>query len=80
MIDEGTDPTSATHHVFLEEPDEARFAQSMKALRAWLADNAVEPLGLEHVPTAAGTIIVELVFGSRDQARLFERTFCGVAS
>lgn len=79
MIEEGTEPARESHHVFLEEPSEARFAQSMRALRAWLTDNAVEPIGIEYAPTAAGTIVVELTFENRDQASLFERTFCNAA-
>jgi len=71
--------TRESHHVFLEEPGGARFAQSMKALQAWLADNEVEPIGVEYVTTASGSIIVELTFENRDQASLFERTFCNVA-
>ena len=65
-----------SHHVFLEEPSAAQFSQRVKALQAWLLDNAVEPIGFGYSTTQSGSIVVELAFGSRDHASLFERTFC----
>jgi hypothetical protein len=68
--------TVETHHVFLEEPSEATFARTMRTLRTWLDQNEVEPLGFRYSATSSGAIVVELTFGNRRQASLFERTFC----
>ena len=71
--------TSESHHVFLEEPSEARFAQTMRALRSWLDENDIEPVGFKYSATPLGAIIIELTFENRQQASLFERKFCNVA-
>lgn len=67
--------TSESHHVFLEEPSEASFAKTLQTLRIWLADNGVEPIGFGYSTTSSGSIVVQLTFGNRDQASLFEQTF-----
>ena len=70
--------TSENHHVFLEEPSEATLFERMETLQKWFDENAIKPTGFMYSRTSSGEVVIQLTFGSRDHASLFERSLCEI--
>jgi NADH:ubiquinone oxidoreductase subunit B-like Fe-S oxidoreductase len=64
------------HHVFLEAASGSVFLETMERLRPWLDENEIKPVEFKHTVTSCGSVELELIFKSREEARLFERAFC----
>jgi hypothetical protein len=66
------------HHVFFIAGMGTSLREAMAQLGPWLDRNDIRPLALKHTITAAGQVEVQLTFGSRREASLFERAFCDI--
>ncbi|HEY1794625.1 MAG TPA: hypothetical protein VGG57_00760 [Stellaceae bacterium] len=64
------------HHVFFTAGPGATLPEAMAQLGPWLARNAIKPIAFNHTITPSGEIEVQLTFGTRHEASLFERAFC----
>ena len=65
-----------THHVFFEAASGLDFLETMERLRPWLEQNDVRPVEFKHTVTSCGSVELELIFKSRQEASLFEQAFC----
>jgi len=64
------------HHVFFEGPPGRSPSETMGELCAWLGANRITPVGFDHLVLPSGRTEVQVTFGNRRDARLFERAFC----
>jgi hypothetical protein len=66
------------HHVFFTASAGTSLPEAMEQLWPWLDRNDIKPLGFEHGITQSGQVEVQLTFGTRHEASLFEHAFCDV--
>lgn len=66
------------HHVFFTASAGTSLLEAMEQLQPWLDQNEIKPIGFEHSITQSGQVEVQLTFGTRHEASLFERAFCEV--
>jgi len=65
-----------THQVFFEVASGLDFLETMERLRPWLERNEIRPVEFKHTVTSCGSVELELIFKSRQEASLFEQAFC----
>lgn len=65
------------HHVFFTAGPGTSLPEAMRELGPWLVRNRIKPIGMEHGTSPSGQVEVQLTFGTRHEASLFERAFCG---
>jgi len=68
------------HHVFFTAGTATSLREAMQQLEPWLDRNDIRPIGLTHTITPSGQVEVQLTFGTRQEASLFEHAFCDVDS
>jgi hypothetical protein len=66
------------HHVFFTARAGASLPEAMDELGPWLDRHDIKPIGVEHGVGQAGEVEVQLTFGTRHEASLFERAFCDI--
>jgi hypothetical protein len=64
------------HHVFFEGSVGKSVDEIMRELRFWLDHNKIVPSRFSYEAARSGAIEVQLTFGTRHHAELFEDTFC----
>ena len=64
------------HHVFFEGSVGKGVDEIMRELRFWLDHNKIAPSRFSYEAARSGAIEVQLTFGCRAHAELFEAAFC----
>ena len=64
------------HHVFFTASTGTSLLEAMEQLEAWLDSSDIRPIEFKHTVTRSGQVELQLTFGSRHEASLFERAFC----
>ena len=64
------------HHVFFIASTGTSLLEAMEQLEAWLDRSDIRPIEFKHTVTRSGQVELQLTFGSRQEASLFERAFC----
>ena len=64
------------HHVFFAARSGLSLLETMEQLEPWLDRNRIRPVAFKHMVTPSGSIELQLTFGTREEASLFERAFC----
>jgi hypothetical protein len=61
------------HHVFFTD---ISLPEAMQRLEPWLKRNEIRPTEFRHTVTPSGSVELQLTFGTRHEASLFEQAFC----
>jgi len=78
LTSQGDQMPLENHHVFFELTAGLSLPETMRQLRLWFEINDIRPIAFSDATNPSGSIELQLTFGTRHEASLFEQAFCQI--